>query len=87
LGKALSKSTRFLEKLSVAFLVDAKNFFADFWPTKHQNSNVIPWHNLQSVALTSRLLHPKIRREMITKLLIAAGQAASFMPKLEVMEI
>lgn len=87
LGKTFSKSTRSLEIFSAAFLIDAEDFFADFWPTKPHNSNVFPWKNLRKLALTSRLLHPKIRRGKINKLLIAAGRAAAFMPKLEVMEI
>jgi len=33
------------------------------------------------------LLHPEIGRGQIDKLLMAAGRAAAFMPKLEVMEI
>ncbi|TVY37052.1 hypothetical protein LSUB1_G005851 [Lachnellula subtilissima] len=87
LGRALSKSSRFLENLSAAFLVNAEDFFANLWPTNEQNSNIIPWENLRKLALTSRLLHPEIGRGKINKLLIAAGRAAAFMPKLEVMEI
>jgi len=87
LGRALSGASRFLENLSAAFLVDAEDFFANLWPTKEQNSNVIPWENLRKLALTSRLLHPEIGRGKINKLLMAAGRAAAFMPKLEVMEI
>ncbi|KAK3934299.1 hypothetical protein QBC46DRAFT_428022 [Diplogelasinospora grovesii] len=87
LGKALSKSSRFLKHLSAAFLVDAEHFFANFWPTKQQDPNVIPWKNLRTLALTSRLLHPEIGRRKINRLLMAAGLAAAFMPKLEVMEI
>jgi hypothetical protein len=87
LGRALSESSRFLENLSVAFLVDAKDFFIDFWPTKSQTSNLTPWKNLRTLALTSCLLHPQIGRGKIKRLLIAAGHAAAFMPRLEVMEI
>ena len=65
----------------------AEDFFANLWPTNEQNSNVIPWENLRKLALTSRLLHPEIGRGKINKLLMAAGRAAAFMPKLEVMEI
>jgi hypothetical protein len=73
--------------LSAAFLVDTKDFFADFYPTYEQNSNIIPWENLRKLALTSSLLHPEKGRGKIDKLLIAAGRAAAYMPKLEVMEI
>ncbi|KAI5864672.1 hypothetical protein GGS23DRAFT_561312 [Durotheca rogersii] len=87
LGIALSKSSRFLENLSAAFLIDAQDFFAAFWPTKQQDSATIPWSNLRTLALTSHLLYPRVARVMINKLLIAAGRAAAFMPNLEVMEI
>lgn len=78
LGKALSKSTRLLENLSAAFLVDAEHFFADFWPIKQYDQNTVPWENL---------LHPKILFWKINNMLTAAARAAHFMPKLEVMEI
>lgn len=87
LGKAFAKSTRSLESFSAAFLIDPEDFFADFWPTKPPHPNVIPWKNLRKLALTSRLLHSEIGRGKINKLLIAAGRAAAFMPKLEIMEI
>ena len=80
-------SSRFLESLSAAFLVDAKDFFADFYPTQAQNSTVIPWENLRELALTSHVLHQKMGPGKIKRLLMAAGRAAGFMPKLEVMEI
>ncbi|CZR56373.1 uncharacterized protein PAC_06261 [Phialocephala subalpina] len=70
LGKALSKPSRSLETLSAAFLIEAQDFFADFWPP-----------------LTSHLLYPEIGRGKIRKLLMAAGRAAAFMPKLQAMEI
>ncbi|KAL3419132.1 hypothetical protein PVAG01_09354 [Phlyctema vagabunda] len=67
LGRALSKSSRFLENLSAAFLVDAEDFFANLRPSNQQSLN--------------------IGRAKINRLLIAAGRAAAFMPKLEIMEI
>ncbi|KAI0101813.1 hypothetical protein GGR51DRAFT_550752 [Nemania sp. FL0031] len=87
LGKAFSKSTRSLDIISAAFIIDAEHFFADFWPTRPLHSNIVPWRNLRKLALTSRLLHPGIGRGKINKLLMAAGRAAAFMPKLEIMEI
>ncbi|KAK3938997.1 hypothetical protein QBC46DRAFT_316574 [Diplogelasinospora grovesii] len=87
LAKALSKTSRSLEHLSAAFLVDAKDFLADFWPTKQQDPNIVPWENLQTLALTSCLLHPEVGRRKISRLLMAAGLAAAFMPKLETLEI
>lgn len=35
LGKALSKASRSLRNLSATFLVDAQDFFADFWPPNY----------------------------------------------------
>jgi hypothetical protein len=73
--------------LSAAFVVDAVDFFASFKPTNNLNSNVIPWENLQYLALTSQLLHPRKADRHINGMLIAAGRAAAFMPKLRGMEI
>jgi hypothetical protein len=95
LGKALSKASRSLKNLSAIFLVDAKDFFADFWPpnywsphaSQNSNANVAPWENLRRLTLTSHLLHPTTKSVMIRKLLTAVGRAAAFMPKLEVLEI
>ncbi|KFZ07638.1 hypothetical protein V501_06264 [Pseudogymnoascus sp. VKM F-4519 (FW-2642)] len=87
LGKALSMSSRLLTMLSAAFIVDAVDFFASFKPTNKPNSNVIPWENLQYLALTSQLLHPRKADRHINGMLIAAGRAAAFMPKPRGMEI
>jgi hypothetical protein len=87
LGITLSTSSRLLKNLSAAFLVDARDFFAGFWPTRTQYPNEIPWENLQTLALTSRLLNSNTRFSKIRKLLVAAGRAAALMPKLKVMEI
>ena len=95
LGKALSKASRSLKNLSATFLVDAEDFFADFWPpnywsphaSQNSNANVVPWENLRRLTLTSHLLHPTTKSVIIRKLLTAVGRAAAFMPKLEVLEI
>ncbi|OBT73087.1 hypothetical protein VF21_07606 [Pseudogymnoascus sp. 05NY08] len=87
LGKALSKSSRLLISLTVSFLVDAVDFFASFQPTNNPNVNVIPWENLENLALTSRLLHPMTAYRKINEMLAAAGRAAASMPKLKIMEI
>ena len=84
---SLSESSSSLENLSIAFLINAEDFFINFWPMKLQTSTIIPWVNLRTLALTSRLLHPEIGRGKIKNLLIAAGRAAAFMPRLKVMEI
>jgi hypothetical protein len=44
--------------------------------------NQTKWSNLQSLAFTSRLLHPTIERDSINDLLQAAAGAAMEMPKL-----
>lgn len=76
-----------MEHLSASFPVDTADFFADFWPGKHLDANLItPWKNLQTLALTSHLLHLEYRLVM-GNLLIAASRTAYFMPNLEVMEI
>jgi hypothetical protein len=85
----------FPQELSATSLVDAQDFFADFWPpnywsphaSQNSNANVVPWENLRRLTLTSHLLHPTKKSVMIRKLLTAAGRAAAFMPKLEVLEI
>lgn len=68
--------------------MDAMDFFVDFWPNHEiQSSNVTPWENLRKLALTSRWLRPKMKFGKINNLLMAAGRAVAFMPKLELMEI
>jgi hypothetical protein len=90
LGGNLSHASRLLEKISVAFLIDVKDFLAQFWPRNFQGtqaSNVVPWENLRSLTMTSELLRTSIKRIVITNLLTAACRAVAFMPKLEVLEI
>lgn len=84
---SLSKASRALEKLSGALLVDASAFFSDFMPYNQQPQNIAPWTNLRNLALTSRTLKPREPHSDISMLLQAAGHAAAFMPKLEIMEI
>ncbi|KFY64894.1 hypothetical protein V496_02924, partial [Pseudogymnoascus sp. VKM F-4515 (FW-2607)] len=87
LGKAFSKSSRFLRHLSAAFLVDAVNFFAGFGPINNPITNIVPWEILERLVLASRLLHPKTAGRNINRMLTDAGRAAAFMPKPAVMEI
>jgi hypothetical protein len=87
LARALFESSRSLENLSVSFLIDAKDFFGIFWPSRPDAPDVVPWNNLRTLALTSSLLNPGPDSTKINKLLIAASRAAAYMPRLKVMEI
>jgi len=93
LGLNLSLRSRSLENISVAFLIDAKDFLIQFWPLQSPNflrpehSKVVPWENLRSLTLTSQFLHTRVNRIAIRNLLTAAYRAVAFMPKLEVLEV
>ncbi|KAK2765372.1 hypothetical protein FQN54_008218 [Arachnomyces sp. PD_36] len=72
-----------LEQLSASFLVEAEAFF-------HACQSDWIWTNLESLALTSRLLdniENSVKVQKINNMLHTAGVAARNMPKLEVMEI
>jgi len=77
----------------VAFLIDVKDFLAQFCPLQIQNfqgpqaSDVVPWENLRSLTLTSEFLRTSVKRIAIKNLLATACRAVTFMPKLEVLEI
>lgn len=71
----------------IVVLVVAEHFFIHFWPNEVLDPLTGPWENLQSLALTSRLLHPEADSMELSKLLIAAARAASFMPKLDIIEM
>ncbi|TVY56604.1 hypothetical protein LCER1_G001741 [Lachnellula cervina] len=93
LGQNLSHRSRLLENISVAFLIDVKDFLAQFWPLRIPNfqapqaSDVVPWKNLRSLTLTSESLRTSQKRIVIKNLLTTACRAVAFMPKLEVLEI
>ncbi|TVY33901.1 hypothetical protein LSUB1_G007075 [Lachnellula subtilissima] len=93
LGKNLSYSSRLLENISVAFLIDVKDFLSQFWPRQNwdfqesEASHVVPWENLRSLTLTSESLRTSQKSIVIKNLLTAACRAVAFMPKLEVLEI
>ncbi len=80
LSKALEIKSLFLEKLSVAFMADAQQFF-------QARNPIHTWRNLQSLVLTSRLLTHTADREEICDMLQAAGEAALRMPKLQIMAL
>ncbi|CAM1504080.1 Fc.00g016710.m01.CDS01 [Cosmosporella sp. VM-42] len=91
LGKAMARNTRHLEELSGCFVVDAKDFFFDFWPNRWNTQRFQKqpeWTNLRSLVLTSRMLVKQTRRrDRVNDLLASAGAAALYMPKLQVLEI
>ncbi|KAK0127879.1 hypothetical protein ONS96_007379 [Cadophora gregata f. sp. sojae] len=93
LGSNLSDRSRLLENISVAFLIDAKDFLAQFWPLRVPNiqgaqaSDVVPWENLRTLTLTSESLRTSINRTVMKNLLTTSCRAVAFMPKLEVLEI
>lgn len=92
LGICLASCSCLLESVSASFLIDAEDFFHELWPvdgneTRDGLTKRGLWTNLKTLALTSRLLHPSVRRSEIQKLLLAAASSALFMPKLEVMEL
>ncbi|KAL1858867.1 hypothetical protein VTK73DRAFT_7783 [Phialemonium thermophilum] len=91
LSEALSRCSRKLEKLSAAHLVDARHFYADFWPavdlTPNLGSRRDPWMHLKTLILTSVCLYSQNAPEWPNRLLMAAGTAAYLMPRLEILEL
>ena len=79
-GAAFAARSRQLESLSVAFIADARHFFNGCQPQWR-------WDNLQSLALTSRLMTPTSCAGDINNLLQDAGKAALCMPKLQRMTL
>lgn len=64
---------------------DAIDFLADFRSTP--TLPVMQWSNLKTLCLPSHRLRPNIWPRRCGELLIAAGRATTFMPKLECLEI
>ncbi|KAI8626437.1 hypothetical protein F5Y19DRAFT_478553 [Xylariaceae sp. FL1651] len=95
-GFMSTNTTSHMERLSVAFYVDARDFFQgsrahSVLGSCRQNekgaNDKISWPNLVSLALTSALLRPHTPSSDIDDLLQAAANAAARMPNLEVLEI
>ncbi|RTE78965.1 hypothetical protein BHE90_006540 [Fusarium euwallaceae] len=80
LAAAFAAKCRDLEHLSVAYMIDAEDFF-------HGANRFSVWENLQSLALTSKLLRPTASRREIDSLLQKAGTVALRMPKLHTLVI
>ena len=82
IGVAFASRSLDLEQLSVSYMVNAEDFLAACLPSW-------TWPHLESLALTSQLLHDSWmrRREDIDALLYAAGMTALRMPRLRTLAI
>ena len=85
-GAALAYTSFGLEKLSVSYMIDAKDFFAACRAPQPCNKT---WDKLTSLSLTSRLLTVRKPKDPspIIDMLLDAGAVALRMPKLRTMEI
>ncbi|XMA17067.1 hypothetical protein WAI453_009858 [Rhynchosporium graminicola] len=90
LGMRFSYRSHLLENISVAFLIDARDFFFQFWQTQigsPMEFKLVPWENLRSLTLTSNALRARHNSVLLKNLLLSAGRAVAFMPELEMLEI
>ena len=74
-GEVLALASRSLERLSVAFMIDAREFFETL-----QNSG--EWPNLKFLALTSPILSSSTPEEEIHQLLAKAASVVAKLPQL-----
>ncbi|KAL2759364.1 hypothetical protein ACRALDRAFT_1060573 [Sodiomyces alcalophilus JCM 7366] len=81
-GRSLGEQSRRLRDLHVAWMVDAGDFFYQFWPGVAVEERT-EWPNLRYLSLTTKLL----RTRHCDPLLQAAAAAAERMPKLLTMEL
>ncbi|KAK8051018.1 hypothetical protein PG993_002403 [Apiospora rasikravindrae] len=82
LGPLLASASRHWKKAYLSFMVDAADFFHEFWSETAAAAPLPPppqWENLTDLYLTSDQLHPRRNME---GLLNAAARAAMAMPKL-----
>ncbi|KAJ4326976.1 hypothetical protein N0V84_002589 [Fusarium piperis] len=84
LAKHLRNYGRHLENVSVSFLIDAKDFFQPFWAAGSECTTT--WENLKTLSLTSQILK-SCSRSQVNGLLCAAANAATKMPKLQMLEL
>lgn len=87
LGRLLSDVCGNFETLSASFMVDAEIFFAFALDPARYFRLSKTWPNLRSLVLTSQLLAPDQDETPITNMLLAAAEAAVYMPKLETLQI
>ncbi|KAM0251656.1 hypothetical protein ACHAQJ_008116 [Trichoderma viride] len=75
------------ELLALSFIIDARDFFADYWtPQITRPQHKLEWTNLTSLLLTSSLIKPRSWKK-VPPLLLAAARAARYMPNLDIMEL
>lgn len=76
------------EALACCFIIDASDFFADFWAPQITRApdKKLGWTKLTSLVLTSSLITPSSTGR-VPALLLAAARAARHMPSLEIMEL
>ena len=82
-GRALGDNSRLLGELYAAWMVEAADFFHDFWPPADTGLQRREWTNMKYLALTTSLLDTS----HCEPLLQAAAAAAEQMPKLQTMEL
>lgn len=88
----LARVSRQLRHLAASFVVDAKDFFQPFWPrpptARPINTDEWVWNELETLALTSKLLRrPNKNQKEVNRLLEAVSVAVRRMPKLRTLEI
>ncbi|KAF6815735.1 hypothetical protein CPLU01_14057 [Colletotrichum plurivorum] len=85
------EASRQAESFAVSYIVDAELFFEPYYEARFSHiSEPKPWANLRYLALTSfafEKIGSENTEERANKLLIAAANAATLMPKLQVMEL
>ncbi|KAK8105404.1 hypothetical protein PG999_008763 [Apiospora kogelbergensis] len=97
LAKVLIDSTVHLENVSLLNLIDARHFFADFWPGSQSRRcgggvATLPelprWDNLQLLTLTANWCRPDGTIDDVTdNILLAAARAVLRMPRLQMLQI
>jgi hypothetical protein len=89
-GVAIADHSINLQRLSLAFLVDARHFLTKFGAENEQNPGELPyWPNMTELALTTDALQPiqDQNEDILMDVLLAAGRAAERMPKLETLKM
>lgn len=84
-GRALGVQSRLLREVYVSWMVEARDFFHNFWPgaTPEQQLERTEWKRLRYLSLTTSLI-PSTHCESLMQ---AAAAAAERMPKLKTMEL
>ena len=85
IGRTMGMYSGPLKELYISWMVDAKDFFHNFWPgaTEEQKLKRTEWRDLEYLSLTTNLLPTR----SCQTLLQVAATAAENMPKLKTMEL